>query len=186
MKHFLKFIFNFTLIWGTICAAQTPAPVTGNTPVPNTYVSTGFVSNYSAPYHPAPFGSYGMLVNSNTSSFPTYLGFSYELYLDATGKPAYGGLATIRTIIWKSGRWFAFGTTELGGAGSVSSISSNIKAGGGLGVILTKVYSDTKTPHWEAFVEPEAQRIPALANGVNAALKVGISYSFNRPSGVTP
>ncbi len=186
MKHFLKFVFNFTAVWGVICAAQSTQPITGNNPIPNTYVATGMVSNYSVPYHPAPFGSYGLLVTSNVSNFPTYVGFSYELYMDSTGKPAYGGLATIRTIIYQNKRFFAFGTAELGGAGSASSISSNIKAGGGIGIILNKNYTDTTTPHWEAFIEPEAQRIPALANGVNTAVKVGVSYTFNRPSGVTP
>ena len=69
-------------------------------PVPDTYISTGVISNFSTPYNPAPYGSVATLVTSNTSSLPTYAGMRYELYRDATGKPAYAGIATVKTIIF--------------------------------------------------------------------------------------
>lgn len=156
------------------------APARAQQPVPNTYVSTGIVTNYQVPYHPAPYASYGTLLNSASSTLPTFAGFRYELYMDATGKPAYAGLATLKVIVYHKNRWFCFADAGIGGAGSVSSISTALQAGGGCGAQIGK-YSASNTPHWEVFVEPEAQRVPALANGTNPAFLAGVSYSFNRP-----
>jgi hypothetical protein len=86
-------------------------------------------------------------------------------------------MATLKTIVWRNGRLFAFSDASLGGAGSVSSISTAISAGGGLGIILGK----SLTPHWEIEIEPRAQRIPALQNGITGSFLIGASYSFNRP-----
>jgi hypothetical protein len=149
-------------------------------PVPDTFVSTGVVTNYQIPYHPAPYMAAGTLVNSSESQFPTYAGMRYELYVDATGKPAYAGMATVKVVMFHKNRFFCFADASVGGAGSVSSISSALQAGGGCGLQIGK-YSATNTPHWEAFVEPQARRVPALANGTNPALLVGVSYTFNRP-----
>lgn len=146
-------------------------------PIPNTYVGTGITSNIGAPYMPAAYGAYGLLVTAQTASLPTYAGFRYELYRDSTGKPAYGGMATAKVIVWRNNRLFAFADAGLGGAGSVSGISSALSVGGGFGIILGK----SLTPHWEIEVEPRAQRIPALQNGVSGAALIGVSYTFNRP-----
>lgn len=149
-------------------------------PVPDTFVSTGVVTNYQIPYHPAPYMAAGTLLNSSASGFPTYAGMRYELYRDDTGKPAYAGMATVKVIIYHKNRYFCFADASLGGAGSVTSISSAIQAGGGCGLQLGK-YSASEPPRWEVFAEPEARRVPALSNGTNPALLIGASYTFNRP-----
>lgn len=158
-----------------LTAALLCAQVAG--PIPNTYVATGATLNLGSPYMPAAFGAYGLLVTSQTASLPTYAGFRYELYRDSTGKPAYGGMATAKVIVWRNNRLFAFGDAGLGGAGSSASISTALSLGGGIGIILGK----STTPHWEIEFEPRAERIPALQNGVSGAALIGVSYTFNRP-----
>lgn len=149
-------------------------------PLPDTYFSTGMITNFSTPYHPAPYGAVGTLVTSSTATLPTYVGMRYELYRDAKGQPAYAGLATAKVIVFRQGRFFGFADGAIGGAGSTADISSVLQIGGGVGIQLGK-YSATNTPHWELVVEPQARRIPALANGTQPAFLVGISYSFNKP-----
>ncbi len=166
-----------TLLFACLFSAL---PASAQQPIPDTVISTGAVSNYSAPYHPAPYVAAGTLITSSTAGLPTYSGIRYELYLDATGKPAYAGMAWIKPVLWHKGRYALFADASLGGAGSVTSISSAFTGGGGIAVQLGK-YSATNTPHWELVIEPEARRIPALANGTNAALLVGMAYTFNRP-----
>jgi len=148
-------------------------------PVPDTFISTGAISNYSSPYHVAPYAAAGTLINGTSSALPTYAGMRYELYMDASGKPAYAGLASVKVIAYRKNRYFCFGEVGLGGAGSVSGISSAVDFGGGCG--LQVGYRANGTPHWEVFVEPKARRIPALANGTSPALLVGVAYTFNRP-----
>ena len=149
-------------------------------PVPDTYFSTGIISNFSTPYNPAPYGAAGTLVTGNTATLPTYVGMRYELYRDAKGQPAYAGLATAKVIVFRQNRFFGFADGAIGGAGSTADISSVLQIGGGIGIELGK-YSATNTPHWELILEPQARRIPALANGTQPAFLVGITYSFNKP-----
>lgn len=182
--------FSFLVATG-LCFAQAPpiaAPTATSTqPVPNTYVSTGLVSNYSSPYSIAPYMAAGTLVTSGTATFPTYAGIRYEFYRDATGKPAYAGLASVKMVFYHKetssflGRVSLFADVSAGGAGSISSISSALQGGGGLALQLGH-YDVNATPKWELIVEPEARRVPALANGTNAALLIGLSYTFNRPN----
>lgn len=169
------FLMKQTILALFVFSALAFAQVAG--PIPNTYVSVGATGNLGSPYMPAAYGAYGLLVNSGMSTLPTFAGFRYELYRDSTGKPAYGGMATLKTVVWRSNRLFAFADASLGGAGSVSGISTAIAVGGGVGVILGK----SITPHWEIVVEPRAQRIPALQNGISGGALVGVNYSFNRP-----
>lgn len=199
MKNVIRSVFAlaFLALLSFTASAQTPTPVPslGSTPiptavssqpVPNTYISTGGVSNYSAPYSIAPYMAAGVLVTPAASTFPTYAGIRYEFYRDATGKPAYAGLASVKMIFYHKntssflGRVSLFADVSAGGAGSITSISSALQGGGGIALQLGH-FSLNNTPHWELIIEPEARRVPALANGTNAALLIGTSYTFNRP-----
>lgn len=147
-------------------------------PPPDTVLSTGVISNFSAAYHPAPYVAAGTLVT--TGPLPIYAGMRYELYVDDAGKPAYAGLAFAKVIIYHKNRYFCFADSSVGGAASATSISSALQAGGACGMQIGK-YSASDAPHWEIFAEPQARRIPALDNGTHKALLIGIAYSFNRP-----
>jgi hypothetical protein len=145
--------------------------------IPDTYVASGMVANFGAPYNPAPFVAYGTLLTPSDAEMPVFGGFRYELYRDSSGHPAYAGLAQVKVVVWHKGRFFAFGDNSFGGAATVNNVSSALNLGGGAGFILSK----SRTPHWEIEIEPRAQRIPALQNGTTGSFLIGMSYTFNRP-----
>lgn len=160
-------------------------PIFAQVSAPNTLLVVGEANNYQAPYHPAPFIGYDFLANAQASMFPTYFGFEYEGWIDTAGKPAYAGTGTARIYVWQHTRFGVYGGLQFGVAGGSSSISSALQMGGG-GEVQIGHYDPLKTARWKAFIEPQAQRIPALSNpdgnsGFKPALKVGVSYSFTRP-----
>ena len=149
-------------------------------PVPDTYISTGVISNFTTPYNIAPYGAAATLITPSSGPLPTYAGMRYELYRDAKGNLLMQDWLLLRLLYSIRIGFFCLLMGLIGGAGGVNDISSVLQIGGGVGIQIGK-YSLVNTPHWEFVFEPQARRIPALANGTNPALLVGVVYSFNKP-----